>query len=149
MTNAQKLAAIGGGQHGLVDIGVAQHDQRAAVAPLDPTSAYPKPPFPKQQQPWPGLASKMSPRPDHGETSYKGSGRLKGRKALLTGGDDYELCFTAPADRRDAVQAAGRDTATRVTRIGCIEAPPGLRLIGPDGAAMAPRWTSFDHFAAA
>jgi thiamine-monophosphate kinase len=65
------------------------------------------------------------------------------------GGDDYELCFTAPADRRDAVQAAGRDSATRVTRIGCIEEQPGLRLIGPDGAAMAPRWTSFDHFAAA
>ena len=66
-----------------------------------------------------------------------------------SGGDDYELCFTAPADRRAAVQAAGRDTATRVTRIGCIEEQPGLRLIGPDGAAMAPRWTSFDHFAAA
>ncbi|MFH5256104.1 thiamine-monophosphate kinase, partial [Burkholderia semiarida] len=70
-------------------------------------------------------------------------------QCTLSGGDDYELCFTAPADRRDAVQAAGRDSATRVTRIGCIEASPGLRLIGPDGAAMAPRWTSFDHFAAA
>ena len=70
-------------------------------------------------------------------------------QCTLSGGDDYELCFTAPADRRDAMQAAGRDSATRVTRIGCIEASPGLRLIGPDGAAMAPRWTSFDHFAAA
>jgi thiamine-monophosphate kinase len=70
-------------------------------------------------------------------------------QCTLSGGDDYELCFTAPADRRDAVQAAGRDTATRVTRIGCIEEQPGLRLIGPDGAAMAPRWTSFNHFAAA
>ncbi|AEF92794.1 thiamine-monophosphate kinase [Delftia sp. Cs1-4] len=70
-------------------------------------------------------------------------------QCTLSGGDDYELCFTAPADRRDAVQAAGRASATRVTRIGCIEAPPGLRLIGTDGAAMAPRWTSFDHFAAA
>ena len=70
-------------------------------------------------------------------------------QCTLSGGDDYELCFTAPADRRDAVQAAGRDSATRVTRIGCIEEQPGLRLIGPDGTAMAPRWTSFDHFAAA
>ena len=70
-------------------------------------------------------------------------------QCTLSGGDVYELCFTAPADRRDAVQAAGRDSATRVTRIGCIEEQPGLRLIGPDGAAMAPRWTSFDHFAAA
>lgn len=55
--------------------------------PPDPTTAYPRPPFPKQQQPWPGLTSKMDPRPDHGETTYRGSGRLQGRKALLTGGD--------------------------------------------------------------
>ncbi|WEF34190.1 SDR family oxidoreductase [Pseudoduganella chitinolytica] len=52
-----------------------------------PLPNYPKPPFPKQQQPWPGLAGKMTPRPDHGETSYQGSGRLNGRKALVTGGD--------------------------------------------------------------
>jgi len=48
---------------------------------------YPKPPFPKQQQPWPGLCSQMEPKPDHGETSYRGSGRLMGRRALITGGD--------------------------------------------------------------
>jgi hypothetical protein len=48
---------------------------------------YPRPPFPKQQQAWPGLASKMTPKPDHGETSYRGSGCLAGRKALITGGD--------------------------------------------------------------
>ncbi len=53
----------------------------------DPASKYPKPPFPRQSQEWPGLASKMDPRPDHGEKSYKGSGRLSGRKALITGGD--------------------------------------------------------------
>jgi NAD(P)-dependent dehydrogenase (short-subunit alcohol dehydrogenase family) len=53
----------------------------------NPKTAYVKPPFPRQQQPWPGLAGKMDPRPDHGETSYKGSGRLAGRKALITGGD--------------------------------------------------------------
>src|SRR4051812_43802223 len=53
----------------------------------DPTTKYPKPPFKSQEQPWPGLASKMEPRPDHGEKSYKGSGRLAGRKALITGGD--------------------------------------------------------------
>jgi NAD(P)-dependent dehydrogenase (short-subunit alcohol dehydrogenase family) len=53
----------------------------------DPTRKYPKPPFASQSQPWPGLASKMYPRPDHGEESYKGSGRLIGRKALITGGD--------------------------------------------------------------
>jgi len=53
----------------------------------DPRTKYPKPPFKPQSQPWPGLASKMEPRPDHGEASYVGSGRLRGRKALITGGD--------------------------------------------------------------
>ncbi len=59
-----------------------------AAQPLaDPTTKYPRPPFPPQQQPRPGLAARMTPRPDHGETSYVGSGRLAGRKALITGGD--------------------------------------------------------------
>ncbi|WP_131196691.1 SDR family oxidoreductase [Lichenihabitans psoromatis] len=53
----------------------------------DPRTQYPQPPFPKQPQSAPGLASKMDPTPDHGETSYVGHGRLKGRKALVTGGD--------------------------------------------------------------
>src|ERR1700742_4608890 len=52
----------------------------------NPVTKYPKPPFESQSQPWPGLAGKMNPRPDHGEKSYKGSGRLLGRKALITGG---------------------------------------------------------------
>jgi NAD(P)-dependent dehydrogenase (short-subunit alcohol dehydrogenase family) len=50
-------------------------------------SDYPKPPFPSQRQPMPGSTAKMDPRPDHGETSYKGSGRLQGRRAIITGGD--------------------------------------------------------------
>jgi NAD(P)-dependent dehydrogenase (short-subunit alcohol dehydrogenase family) len=59
-----------------------------AAAPLeDPRNKYPRPPFPEQHQPWPGLASKMQPVPDHGESSYKGAGRLLGRRALITGGD--------------------------------------------------------------
>lgn len=53
----------------------------------DPTTKYPKPPFKRQFQPFPGLAGKMIPVPDHGEESYVGSGRLTGRKALITGGD--------------------------------------------------------------
>jgi NAD(P)-dependent dehydrogenase (short-subunit alcohol dehydrogenase family) len=53
----------------------------------DPRKKYPSPPFPAQPQPRPGLASEMDPRPDHGEESYKGSERLSGRKALITGGD--------------------------------------------------------------
>jgi NAD(P)-dependent dehydrogenase (short-subunit alcohol dehydrogenase family) len=90
--NHSRRALVSAAATGLLGAAVApavaqQGANAPAQPPLDPTSAYPKPPFPKQQQPWPGLASKMSPRPDHGETSYKGSGRLKGRKALLTGGD--------------------------------------------------------------
>ncbi|PZU72531.1 SDR family oxidoreductase [Brevundimonas albigilva] len=53
----------------------------------DPREQYPKPPFPQQPQPEPGLARRMEPRPDHGETSYSGCDRLTGRKALVTGGD--------------------------------------------------------------
>jgi NAD(P)-dependent dehydrogenase (short-subunit alcohol dehydrogenase family) len=53
----------------------------------DPRKRFPKPPFKRQVQEPPGLACKMEPRPDHGEESYKGSDRLKGRKALITGGD--------------------------------------------------------------
>jgi NAD(P)-dependent dehydrogenase (short-subunit alcohol dehydrogenase family) len=53
----------------------------------NPADKYPAPPFPEQRQPWPGLVSKMQPRPDHGEQSYRGAQRLLGRKALITGGD--------------------------------------------------------------
>ncbi|WP_027015664.1 thiamine-phosphate kinase [Comamonas composti] len=70
------------------------------------------------------------------------------RQATLAGGDDYELCFTAPPDRREAVQAAGRASATAVTCIGSIEARHGLRLLGPDGNMLTERWASYDHFAA-
>ncbi|MDB5607367.1 MAG: short-chain dehydrogenase/reductase [Bradyrhizobium sp.] len=48
---------------------------------------YPKPPYPAQRQPMPGSTAKMDPPPDHGEISYKGSGKLKGKKAVITGGD--------------------------------------------------------------
>ena len=53
----------------------------------DPRTQYPQPDFAKQPQPAPGLAREMVPKPDHGETSYRGNGRLKDRKALVTGGD--------------------------------------------------------------
>ena len=53
----------------------------------DPTKQYPQPPFPHQPQPVPGIDQEMQPKPDHGEESYKGSGRLPNRRALVTGGD--------------------------------------------------------------
>lgn len=69
------------------------------------------------------------------------------QQCTLAGGDDYELVFTAPATARDAVARASQASATPVTRIGQIEAAPGLRLVGPQGEAVAPRYASFDHFA--
>ena len=53
----------------------------------DPRTQYPQPPFEPQHQSQPGLAKTMTPRPDSGESSYTGSGKLRGRKALITGAD--------------------------------------------------------------
>jgi hypothetical protein len=67
---------------------IAQGNEAMKEQPLqNPADKYSRPPYKRQSQPWPGLASQMDPRPDHGESSYRGSRRLAGRKALITGGD--------------------------------------------------------------
>lgn len=68
------------------------------------------------------------------------------RLCTLAGGDDYELLFTAPAAQRQAVAHAAQAAGVAVSRIGCIEAEPGLRLMDAQGQALPNTWTSFDHF---
>jgi hypothetical protein len=83
---------------------------------------YPKPPFPEQQQSRPALACRMQPPPDHGETSCVGSGRLAGRKALITGGDS----------------GIGRAGGRRAHRAG---RPQGPRAAGRPARRGVPYWT--------
>ena len=68
-------------------------------------------------------------------------------QCTLAGGDDYELLFTAPAAARAAVAAASQASSTPVTRIGRIEAEPGMRLVDGQGQPVVHHYASFDHFA--
>jgi NAD(P)-dependent dehydrogenase (short-subunit alcohol dehydrogenase family) len=106
-------------------------EQRTTAAPLvDPQTKHPKPPFKPQSQPWPGLAGKMEPRPDHGEESYSGSGRLLGRKALITGGDSGMGRAAAIAFARE-----GADVAINYHPDEEPDAREVIELIGAAGRA--------------
>ncbi len=67
-------------------------------------------------------------------------------QCTLAGGDDYELAFTAPPSQRATVAAAAQASRTPVTRIGTVEAAPGLRLVDALGQPVEHRYASFDHF---
>ncbi|MEW6256865.1 MAG: SDR family oxidoreductase [Pseudomonadota bacterium] len=115
-------------------------------------TAHPTPPLPAQQQPMPGLTDAMTPRPDHGETSYVGSGRLKGLKALVTGGDSgigravciafaregADICISYLEEDEDAqetrrlVEEAGRKA---ILSAGDISDPAFCRQMVDDAAA--------------
>jgi thiamine-monophosphate kinase len=68
------------------------------------------------------------------------------RECTLAGGDDYELLFTAPAALDTAVQAAAATAGVAVTRIGHIDAAPGLRLLDDQGGSITQQFAGFDHF---
>lgn len=68
-------------------------------------------------------------------------------ECLLAGGDDYELLFTAPPSRRDAVAAAGAAAGVAVTRIGVVDAGDALVIVDAEGRRIEPRFRGFDHFA--
>ena len=116
----------------------------------NPNTKYPGPPFRKQLQPWPGLAAKMDPRPDHGEASYKGSGRLTGRKALITRGNDQFVAVVGADSRLHYSKiAVGSTDGDTVTLAGGIA--PGSHLAvdlpaeAADGVLVRPVMAPAQH----
>jgi thiamine-monophosphate kinase len=83
----------------------------------------------------------------HDDWPGAGVNHTQALRCVLSGGDDYELLFTAPPSAQSAILAAAQRSDTPVCCIGHIDAQPGLRLLDAAGAEMPDRFTSFDHFA--
>lgn len=124
-----------------IDTGSTQPSHQPGLK--DPRTQYPRPPFPPQKQEPPGLAGKMNPRPDHGETSYRGSGKLVGRKALVTGGDSGIGRAAAIAFARE-----GADVAINYLPVEEPDAREVVDLIRAEGrkAVAIPGDIRHEHF---
>lgn len=94
----------------------------------DPRTQYPQPPFDAQPQEMPGVVGRMHPKPDHGEETYVGSGRLTGRKALITGGDSGIGRAAAIAFARE-----GADVAISYLPEEQVDAEEVIALIEAEG----------------
>ena len=122
------VLAAAGSLVGTAMASAASSEPGKAASLVDPRKAFPPPPFPPQKQELPGLVSKMTPRPDHGETSYKGSGKLVGRRALVTGGDSGIGRAAAIAFARE-----GADVAINYLPVEESDAKEVLDLIRAEG----------------
>lgn len=109
---------------------------------------FPRPPFPEQQQPIPGATDRMSPCPDHGEESYRGSGRLKDKKVLITGGDSGIGRAVAVAFAREGadllISYLNEDKDADDTR-GLVEAAGRKCLLMPGDIAKAAHCRALVH----
>lgn len=86
---------------------------------------YPKPPFETPRQAMPGMTDEMRPRPDHGESTYKGSGRLKGKRAIITGGDSgigRAVAIAYAREGADVLISYLNETADAETVVKLVEA---------------------------
>ncbi|MFD1944284.1 SDR family oxidoreductase [Paradevosia shaoguanensis] len=110
----------------------------------DPREQYPKPPFPSQPQPAPGIVGRMEPAPDHGENSYVGAGRLKGRRALITGGDSGIGRAVAIAYAREGADVAigylSEEERDAQEVLALIEAE-GRKAVGLPGDVKDEAWS--------